>query len=83
MGLADARTVIVARGPRTYQFASQRVCESRDSLARRACWLALRRNLDRSEPKHYLPNAPASMALLTMARVGATRWPIETEFQTE
>jgi SRSO17 transposase len=72
-----------AQGPRTYLFAARRVWESREGLPGRACWLVLRRNPDGSEPKYYLSNAPADTPLLTLAQVGAKRWPIETEFQTE
>jgi len=72
-----------AQGPRTYQFRSLRVWESRDDLPGRACWLVLRRNLDGSELKYYLSNAPADTPLRRLAEVGAMRWPIETEFQTE
>ncbi len=71
-----------AQGPRTSQFVAQRVWESRDGLPGRACWLVLRRNLDGTEPKFYLSNAPADTPLATLGRVGARRWPIETEFQT-
>ncbi len=71
-----------AQGPRTYQFVAQRVWESRDGVPGRACWLVLRRNLDGSEPKFYLSNAPADTPLIALGRVGALRWPIETEFQT-
>jgi len=72
-----------AQGPRTYLFAAQRVWESREGLPGRVCWLVLRRNPDGSEPKYYLSNAPADTPLLTLAQVGAKRWPIETEFQME
>jgi SRSO17 transposase len=71
-----------ARGPRTYLFVARRVWESRDGLPGRACWLLLRRNLDGSEPRYYLSNAPADTPLLTLAQVAAARWVIETEFQT-
>jgi SRSO17 transposase len=71
-----------AQGPRTYQFVARRVWESRDGLPGRACWLLLRRNLDGSEPRSYLSNAPEDMPLLTLAQVAAARWVIETEFQT-
>jgi SRSO17 transposase len=71
-----------AQGPRTYQFAARRVWESRDGLPGRACWLVMRRNLDRSEPRYYLSNAPADTPLLTLAQVAAARWVIETEIQT-
>jgi SRSO17 transposase len=72
-----------AQGPRIHQFAAWRVWESRDGLPGRACWLVLRRNLDGSAAKSYLSNAPADTPLLRLAQVGAMRWPIETEFQTE
>lgn len=71
-----------AQGPRVHQFATLRVWESRDEVPGRACWLVLRRNLDGSEPKYYLANAPEDTPLVTLARVGATRWTVETEFQT-
>ena len=70
-----------AQGPRTHQFAALRVWESRDEVPGRACWLALRRNLDGGEPKYYLSNAPEETSLGALARVGATRWTVETEFQ--
>jgi len=72
-----------AQGPRQYQFAALRVWESQDGLPGRACWLLFRRNLDGSDLKSYLSNAPADTPLLTLARVSAMRWPVETEFQTE
>jgi SRSO17 transposase len=71
-----------AQGPRTYLFVARRVWESRDGLPGRACWLLLRRNLDGSEPRYYLSNAPIDTPLLTLAQVAAARWIIETEFQT-
>jgi len=72
-----------AQGPRTHLFAARRVWESREGLPGHECWLVLRRNPDGSESKYYLSNAPADTPLLTLAQVGAKRWPIETEFQTE
>lgn len=69
------------QGPRTYEFAGRRVWESREGLPGRACWLVLRRNLDGTEPKAYLSNAPATTPLAELAAVGAQRWPIETAFQ--
>jgi SRSO17 transposase len=71
-----------AQGPRTYAFVARRVWESRDGLPVRACWLLLRRNLDGSEPRYYLSNAPADTPLQTLAQVAAARWTIETEFET-
>jgi len=71
-----------AQGPRTYLFVARRVWESRDGLPGRACWLLLRRNLDGSEARYYLSNAPTDTPLLTLAQVAAARWIIETAFQT-
>ena len=70
-----------AQGPRAYRFAARRVWESREGLPGRECWLVLRRNLDGSEPKAYLSNAPAGAPLAQLAEVGARRWPIETAFE--
>ena len=70
-----------AQGPRVHRFAALRVWESRDGVPGRACWLVLRRNLDGSEPKYYLSNAPEETPLAELARVGAARWTVETEFQ--
>lgn len=72
-----------AQGPRRYQFAAQRVWESRDGLPGRASWLLFRRSLDGSDLKPYLSNAAAETPLLTLAQVSACRWPVETEFQTD
>lgn len=70
-----------AQGPRSYQFAAHGGWESREGLPGRATWLVLRRNLDGSELKYFFSNAPADTPLLTLGRVGAMRWPIETEFE--
>ena len=42
-----------------------------------------RRNLDGSEPRYYLSNAPEDTPLETLAYEGGSRWRIETEFETE
>ena len=46
-------------------------------------WAVYRRNLDGSEPRYYLSNAPENTPLETLAYVGGSRWRIETEFETE
>ena len=46
-------------------------------------WAVYRRNLDGSEPRYYLSNAPEDTQLETLAYVGGSRWRIETEFETE
>ncbi len=71
-----------AHGPRTYQFARLRVWESRAGVPGRPCWLVLRRNLDGTELKACLANAPADTELQALAQVSAWRWPVATEFQT-
>lgn len=70
-----------AQGPRRYQFVAQRVWECRDEVPGRESWLLLRRNLDGSELKYYLSNAPVPTPLRTLGRVGALRWAIETEVE--
>ena len=46
-------------------------------------WAVYRRNLDGSEPRYYLSNAAEDTMLETLAYVGGSKWPIETEFETE
>jgi SRSO17 transposase len=70
-----------AQGPRTHEFATLRVWESRDGAPGRATWLLLRRNPDGSELKYHLSNAPPTTSPRALARVSARRWPVETEFQ--
>lgn len=72
-----------AQGPRVYRFAAERVRETRQRQPGQILWLVQRQNLDGSEPRHYFSNAPADTPLSTLARVAASRWPIETEFQVE
>ena len=72
-----------AQGPRVYRFAAERVRDSRDGVPGEPVWLLHRENLDGSEPRTYFSNAPEPTPLATLARVGAARWPIETELETE
>jgi SRSO17 transposase len=84
LAAGDWRTLTVAegaQGPRACRFAAVRAWECRAGAPGREWWLIFRRNLDGSELKHYLSNAPADTPLLALARVGSARWPIETEFQ--
>ena len=72
-----------SQGPRTYRFSAQRV---RPTIRRKPVeihWAVYRRNLDGSEPRYYLSNAPEDTPLETLAYVGGSRWRIETEFETE
>jgi SRSO17 transposase len=80
------REITVAEGvqrPRTYRFSAQRVRETRDRQPGGVLWAVYRQNLDGSEPRYYLSNGPEDTPLETLARVGGSRWPIETEFETE
>ena len=72
-----------SQGPRTYQFSAQRVRVTRKGKPGQEAWAVHRRNLDGSEPRYYLSNAGEDTMLETLACVGGSRWPIETEFQTE
>ena len=72
-----------SQGPRTYQFSAQRVRVTRKGKPGQEAWAVYRRNLDGSEPRYYLSNAAGDTPLETLAYVGGSRWPIETEFQTE
>jgi SRSO17 transposase len=70
------------QGPRVYRFAAERVRDTRDGEPGEELWLLHRQNLDGTEPRTYFSNAPEPTPLATLARVGAARWPIETEFET-
>ena len=72
-----------SQGPRTYRFGTQRVRETRDRKPGEVVWAIYRQNLDGSEPRYYLSNAPWDTPLETLAHVGGSRWRIETEFETE
>ena len=72
-----------SQGPRSYRFSAQRVRATRKHKPGEAVWAVWRRNLDGSEPRYYLSNAPGDTPLETLAYVGGSRWRIETEFETE
>jgi SRSO17 transposase len=71
-----------AQGPRVYRFAAERVRDSRDGEPGELVWLVHRQNRDGSEPRTYFSNAPEPTPLSTLGRVAASRWPIETELET-
>lgn len=71
-----------SQGPRTYQFAFERVRETRDGKPGKVLWLIHRRNLDGSEPRYHFSNGSEQTPHQTLARVSSSRWPIETEFET-
>ena len=72
-----------SQGPRTYRFSAQRVRVTSKRKPVEEAWAVYRRNLDGSEPRYYLSNAPEDTPLETLAYVGGSRWRIETEFETE
>ncbi len=72
-----------SQGPRSYMFCAQRVRVTRKGKPGQEAWAVYRRNLDGSEPRYYLSNAAEDTPLETLAYVGGSRWPIETEFETE
>jgi SRSO17 transposase len=66
------------KGPRTYDWACQRVVEAVDQMPGRDSWLVARRSLsDPSDLAYYLSNAPAATPLLPLAQVAATRYTVE------
>ena len=72
-----------SQGPRTYQFSAQRLRPTKRHKPGDEAWAIWRRNLEGSEPRYYLSNAPEDTPLETLAYVGGSRWRIETEFETE
>ena len=75
-----------SQGPRTYRFSTQRVRVTKRRKPGEVVWAIRRCNLDGSEPRYYLSNAPEGTPLETLAYVGGSRWRIETEeteFETE
>lgn len=66
-----------AKGPRTYDWACQRIVENEDGLPGRDGWLLARRSV--SEPTalaYYLSNALGATPLLKLAQVAATRYTV-------
>ncbi len=72
-----------SQGSRSYRFSAQRVRPSSRRKPGEIHWAVWRRNLDGSEPRYYLSNAPEDTPLETLAYLGDSRWRIETEFETE
>jgi SRSO17 transposase len=66
------------KGLVTYDWACQRVIESRDGLPGRVGWLIARRSLtDPQDMAYYLSNAPADTPLLKLAQVASRRYTVE------
>ena len=72
-----------SQGPRSYLFSAQRVRPASRRKPGEEGWAVYRRNLDGSEPRYYLSNAPEDATLETLACMGGYRWLIETEFETD
>ena len=72
-----------SQGPRSYLFSAQRVRPTSKRKPGEIHWGIYRRNLDGSEARYYLSNAPEDTPLETLAYVGGSRWRIETEFEAE
>ena len=72
-----------SQGRRTYRFSARRVRVTKRRKPGEELWVIWRCNLDGSEPRYYLSNAPEDTPLETLAYVGGSRWRIETEFETE
>jgi SRSO17 transposase len=73
--------LVVAEGEKgliAYDWACQRVIESRNGLPGPEAWLIARRSIsDPTELAYYLSNAPADTPLLKLAQVAATRYTVE------
>ncbi len=69
------------KGPRIYEFARLRAIEVREGLPSKSKWLVFRRNLDHSEVKYFISNAPREVSLKEMAKVASSRWPVEIAFE--
>ena len=52
-----------SQGPRSYMFSAQRVRVTRKGKPGEGAWAVYRRNLDGSEPRYYLSNAPEDTML--------------------
>jgi SRSO17 transposase len=72
-----------SQGPRTYDWAYQRVIESRDGLPGEEVWLLARRCLsDPTDIAYFLSNAPLETALERLAQVAAARATMEQCLET-
>ena len=70
------------KGPRRYDWARQRVVESRGGLPGEEVWLLARRSISNpQEIAYYLSNAPGKVLLKQLARVAVTRYTIEQCFE--
>ena len=66
------------KGPRTYDWACQRIVEHVDQLPARDGWLLARRSIANPDDiAYYLSSAPDHLPLLTLAQVASTRYTVE------
>ena len=66
------------KGPRIYDWACQRVLESRDGYFGPPAWLLARRSVsDATEIAYYLAHASTDTPLLTLAQVASSRYMVE------
>ena len=66
------------KGPRIYDWACQRVLESRDGYFGPPAWLLARRSVsDATEIAYYLAHASTDTPLLTLAQVASSRYTVE------
>lgn len=69
-------------GPRVFDWAAARVVANRDQWPGPTLWLLARRSpADPSDLAYYLASAPADTPLAELARVAASRWPVEQCFE--
>ena len=72
-----------SKGPRTYDWACQRVIEGCEGLPGEELWLIARRSLtDPTDIAYFLSNAPLEVALERLAQVAAARATIEQCLET-
>lgn len=75
------QSLTVAEGEKgliTYDWACQRIVESRNGLPGPDAWLVARRSLsDPTDIAYYLSNAPLDLPLLKLAQVASTRYTVE------
>ena len=72
-----------SQGPRSYRFSAQRVRPTSRRRLGEIHWAICRRNLDGSEPRYYLSNAPEDAPWGPLAYLGVSRCHIGTEFETD
>jgi SRSO17 transposase len=70
-----------SKGPLVAEFARVRIWMVRHGRPHVAGWLLVRRDLDTGELHYFLSNAPADVALETLALVSAARWRVEEFFE--